>query len=1115
MTKVPGKILIFFQAYKSFLSRHPVVSLILNILWPLLIFLWVVFINRFPQGYIYVSGDFAQPINIENIFKNLFYTWGNGISAPSEGGFFSWFAASPYYFIFYLLPHKLGLNDTNILSYVLFLFLSLSYFSFLLALKLIFKEKLTVFTRVFSLIYSINLTTIYFYTYTWGFSHQVFLYITLPLLGAVFYRYISKPSLNNTLAFLVLLFLSIPGFTNVAFFVSLCLFFCLFLAFSILLKVVVINRKLVLSLLILSILSLLTLSVWVAPTYMALRGELSSLAGGMFNFNLWLRTQSADILSILIGLPGYGGFFPFSHNRWFLYLFPFIPILLLVVFLIKSKNEPAVLRKRLSLVLLSICVIFMFLIKKGQGPFGELTLKVFSVIPLLSIFRSYEKIALFMPFLMLTAIYGLIPLKFTANKYIYVVLVATLFAGAPFLMGGIQTKYSITLGDDPTKDYTTSKYSGLVKIPSDYYKIADIVNADTQDSKVQDLPFSVLNTPAWVNYIKWKLIGFNVTQNLLVKPTIGQNASQLNLFNWSPTAEFNGTRLNPEWYIKLLSYFNVSHLIYHKGVADQFISQSLPKVQELEKEGLISNLYDGESASLYKVDDKYVLPSFYVPKETLFVYDELRFFPYLLLVPDYDKQTNYLFKEVNKPTLDEQNTKTVVILEELISLDTLMDNTWSPAWVWPPQNDSKDQVDIQLLNIVRVAFEMKSQNLYHNQPLQGEIAFALQGLKLAVEEELKTRTQVTERNKIIEKVLKNLIMVNVEYGDQGDVHNFFLSLLYNFDSWALVKGCMFSCYPMEIPETGDYEILVENLDDAAKNARIYFKDRNTGATLSGEATQNLSKSNNDYVNYGVISFTKGNSLFLDFYHRSQIFLKMSEWKKETVDGKNSISRELLNLEPNRRYQVSIKYNGDLDSVSFTIVEDSSVPNASVLQLGEILKKTGQDPFFFAGNVGGTSKLYLYNKDGKDINSLDIGDIRVEEIFSPKIILKQTKTSIGTSPESPEIQIKKVNPTKYLILVSKATGPYSLVFSESFHSQWKLYLKGKEIAKDNHFVANGYANYWVINPQDTENLSSYDLVVEYRPQILFYYGAIISLSTLFLLFLVLCLRKIIQKGKTYE
>lgn len=992
-------------------------------LWPVALFAWVAFVNRFPQGYVYVSGDFAQPINIENIFQNLFYTWGNGISAPAEGGFFSWFAASPYYFVFYYVPHLLGLTDTVTLSYVLFMFLTLAYFSFLFALRLMFPRGSFAFIRFFSLLYPLNLTTIYFFTYTWGFSHQVFLYVTLPLVVATFYRFLAKSTPGNLLAFLFFLFLSISGFTNAAFFFASCLLLFLFLAFSLLLKLFMPNKRFVFALLVLAICSLAVLAAWLLPTYMAMRGGLSILTEGMFDLDLWLRTQSADVLSIFIGLPGYSGFFPFSHHRWYLYLPAFLPIFLTMLFLFRSKKLPGdksvFQSKRLSLVLLCIYVTFLWLLKKGQGPFGETTLKIFTAIPALAILRSYEKVALFMPFLLLSALYGLIPEKAKVNKYLYAVLVITLFAAAPFLLGGIQTKYSITLGGDPTKNYTNAPYSGLVKIPSDYYSIAGIVNSDLMDTKVQDLPYSALNTDAWVNYPKWKLIGFNVTQNLFTKPTIGQNASQLNLFGWSSTLEFNSSHLPPYWYLRLLSYFNVSHLVYHKGVDESYISQSLPKIKELVQTAHLASMYDGESASLYRLDDRYLQFRFYVPTETYYLANDIRYFPYVLLIPGYHKEVSYLFSRINTSLPDEQNTRAVIVLEQPISLQNMVDYNWPSWWIWPPQASSTKPIDQQLRAIVVIANEMKSRNLYEDPAWQRELANALRGLRIAVKEEQEMHSYSTDKNAIVERVLKYLIKTNTEYVSQGNVHDFFLPLIYAFDSWAipdLGKDCLYSCYKLEIPVTGNYEVLLERVNNLSRDSKLFLREMSQGSTISKVLSQNQELSDGNYLSFGMLTLTKDAQAILD-----------------------------------------------LD----------------------------------------------YSKD--ETNS--------KEISPPRIVLKQVGSISGISKQSPQLQIQKINPTKYHILVSGASEPYSLVFSESFHEQWGLYLKKadkvREIAQNNHFMANGFANYWTITPQDTDTLDSYELIVEYKPQRFFYLGLIVSFTTLLIFSLIVCFKRLTIRKGNYE
>lgn len=43
-------------------------------------------------------------------------------------------------------------------------------------------------------------------------------------------------------------------------------------------------------------------------------------------------------------------------------------------------------------------------------------------------------------------------------------------------------------------------------------------------------------------------------------------------------------------------------------------------------------------------------------------------------------------------------------------------------------------------------------------------------------------------------------------------------------------------------------------------------------------------------------------------------------------------------------------------------------------------------------------------------------------------------------QRPEIQFKKINPTRYVVDVKGANGPFTLVFSESFHERWKAYIR---------------------------------------------------------------------------
>lgn len=140
---------------------------------------------------------------------------------------------------------------------------------------------------------------------------------------------------------------------------------------------------------------------------------------------------------------------------------------------------------------------------------------------------------------------------------------------------------------------------------------------------------------------------------------------------------------------------------------------------------------------------------------------------------------------------------------------------------------------------------------------------------------------------------------------------------------------------------------------------------------------------------------------------------------------------------------------------------------------------------------------------------------------------------GTNGHRPQIDFKKLNPTRYLVDVRGAQRPFALVFSENFHKGWKAYVRrlpegerlkttqeeagdtGQEAIgkaekepwsalwsafKDrgdraeikDHFVVNGYANGWVVQGQKDKD---FQIVIEYKPQRLFEAGVGISITSL--------------------
>jgi hypothetical protein len=134
---------------------------------------------------------------------------------------------------------------------------------------------------------------------------------------------------------------------------------------------------------------------------------------------------------------------------------------------------------------------------------------------------------------------------------------------------------------------------------------------------------------------------------------------------------------------------------------------------------------------------------------------------------------------------------------------------------------------------------------------------------------------------------------------------------------------------------------------------------------------------------------------------------------------------------------------------------------------------------------------------------------------------------GTGPP-PSLRFKRINPAKYVVQVRDAESPFLLVLADRFSSDWKLYqasdrredfepvasylngavVEGEQSAtflepefvetwmrgplhEDFHVKVHGYANGWYVT-----NAGSYDLIIEYWPQRLFYLGlAITVVSTM--------------------
>jgi len=162
------------------------------------------------------------------------------------------------------------------------------------------------------------------------------------------------------------------------------------------------------------------------------------------------------------------------------------------------------------------------------------------------------------------------------------------------------------------------------------------------------------------------------------------------------------------------------------------------------------------------------------------------------------------------------------------------------------------------------------------------------------------------------------------------------------------------------------------------------------------------------------------------------------------------------------------------------------------------------PSLLNTNYLGEKPVVLFSKQNLETKFIDLNGIVKLEQNGEEWRSSLFKTSTNIS--EPEINFEQINPTKYIVKINKASAPFWLVFSQTFHPYWKAYIrqnskiknqgskfieksallsafvdKGARLEVKEHYLVNGYANGWYI---DHNKDQSFEIVIEYWPQRLF-------------------------------
>lgn len=259
------------------------------------------------------------------------------------------------------------------------------------------------------------------------------------------------------------------------------------------------------------------------------------------------------------------------------------------------------------------------------------------------------------------------------------------------------------------------------------------------------------------------------------------------------------------------------------------------------------------------------------------------------------------------------------------------------------------------------------------------------------------------------------------------------------------------------------------------------------------------------------------------------------------------SKKIANYQPNTQYVITFDYYTEGDDVLFGVYE-KQIQNGDFTTetyFNKILSsKTWKTQQSIVTSSTNATDAYIEftTIENQYSGKLHIRNLSVVPVPNDTLLFREVVQN-KTQQNLPTIQFQKINPTRYIIHVRNAVDPYTLVFSEAFSNNWKLYLpahppkqnnviasyfngevqeeksedtffnlaflhNGKLVTPDLHTEGNGYANVWDISTSDVGNKTNYDLILVYQPQIAFYYYLAVSGITFFgvVLFTIIFLRK---------
>jgi len=865
---------------------------------------------------------------------------------------------------------------------------------------------------------------------------------------------------------------------------------------------------------------------------------------------------------------GYGDrnlFQNFLGNYRFVYFAIFYFILILVIYALfvrKGKFKD----KRFILAFTIIYLLGLFLVTAGRSPFGEVFIYLMTHFTLMKIFRSFFIFFVLVAFpfsVMVTVAFSSLREKF--KKINIIVSILFLIAILPVFIEG---------------DNGIRVLKGLKKDSIDIYQI---------NPNFLDILKKQFRDPLW-----YRVLYVPNTVSPSYKKTSYQRSGQGGdpEFGSSPKPILDDFNLTPEK-TKIFDLIEeniinskpidqnfLGFLSFKKIVRRRDVSPSFSKLanrysdETIDKKlGELENISRSEYIDYYQINSKYYLPHFYVPENIIYSDGDIESLADIVGFEDYQIRSAIYLRNINELTdfkmneLEELKKKVDKVFvkgelenkigeEELGSVligVNLPSVRWRPDYFLYPLILKKEEYEKwQIRNKPEDLFE---KHLFYASKRIAEMEkFKINKInKLTDYLLMNYKKEMVDALGILEKFRqskdKNFSKLLAKYKGTLWGHRSKINELTNYSltDWKVAfeelegqaeelkikRDFSTLVYRLDVPKEGEYEVYVKDTD--IRNQILDISERGTetetdirnlkldiGGQGTGEDTGNKVETNGGWVKLEERNFSEGGQ---------ELVLPFSGISENLVDE----NLRIKDYQPDAIYRIIFDYKAPRGG-GFFVAEGKEGEKTQTDLVSTDEKFKHFEMFFKSSSKVTDASVHL------SISVAEEKNLKVERIYQPEILLRQKDTGnqiLDIGKTIPKITFVKINPTKYRVKVEGATQPYTLVFSESFHEGWKIYINEltdskinelnnygeilasyfdgeikegthrnifldrntfetwgkKPLPEERHLLVNGYANSWYIKPEDAGGHENYEIIIEFAPQKIFYIGLGISLTTL--------------------